>query len=183
MLHTGKDDGMTTEKQIAANRKNALASTGPATPEGKARSARNALKHGLRAQQVLIAGEEERVFKQMQEALFAELAPEGELEAFLAARVVAGMWRLNRVPRLEQELFSQPFTIALGRESGPGAVFRAEARSGADSFTRLSRYEQRIERGLLRALHELQRLQAVRTGPPLGVPQAIDLLLSAPEFA
>lgn len=38
---------MATEKQIAANRRNATRSTGPRTPEGKERSRMNALRHGL----------------------------------------------------------------------------------------------------------------------------------------
>ena len=38
---------MTTQRQLAANRRNARASTGPKTAAGKARSARNALRHGL----------------------------------------------------------------------------------------------------------------------------------------
>lgn len=44
---------MATEKQIAANRRNALKSTGPRTPEGKARSRWNALKHGILAKAVV----------------------------------------------------------------------------------------------------------------------------------
>jgi hypothetical protein len=40
---------MATEKQIAANRRNALKSTGPRTPRGKAFTRLNALRHGLRA--------------------------------------------------------------------------------------------------------------------------------------
>src|SRR5271156_1347395 len=42
--------------QIEANQKNALHSTGPTTPEGKQRSRLNALKHGLRAKEVIIPG-------------------------------------------------------------------------------------------------------------------------------
>ena len=38
---------MATAKQIAANRRNGLLGRGPKTSAGKARSSRNALKHGL----------------------------------------------------------------------------------------------------------------------------------------
>ena len=43
-------------EQRLANRQNARQSTGPKTPDGKARTSRNALKHGLLARDVVIGG-------------------------------------------------------------------------------------------------------------------------------
>ena len=55
-----------------------------------------------------------------------------------------------------------------------GSAFMREA-SGADAFSKLSRYETTIERALYRALHELQRLQAARAGLSVPPPVAVDI--------
>jgi hypothetical protein len=47
------------EKQLAANRVNAAHSTGPRTPEGKARSAQNSRKHGFTASHFAVVRLEE----------------------------------------------------------------------------------------------------------------------------
>jgi hypothetical protein len=44
-----------------------------------------------------------------------------------------------------------------------------------DSIGKFHRYEAHIERGLFKALHELQRLQAIRRGIPVPAPIAIDI--------
>ena len=63
---------MATEKQIAANRANALCSTGPKTAAGKKRSSQNALRHGLSllqsAEITQSAGELARAFAAMEKA-------------------------------------------------------------------------------------------------------------------
>ena len=51
---------MTSARKAEANRRNALKSTGPNTPEGKAAVRLNALRHGLLTQQILLPGEDER---------------------------------------------------------------------------------------------------------------------------
>ena len=73
-----------------ASRKNGARSRGPVTPEGKARSSRNALKHGLRAEKfVVVDGESAEAFAAFEAALVDDLAPEGALQAVLAGRIVA----------------------------------------------------------------------------------------------
>ncbi len=44
---------MSSPKKIKANRKNAQASTGPVTPEGKERSSKNATRHGFTGQSLV----------------------------------------------------------------------------------------------------------------------------------
>ena len=45
---------MTSVRQIEANRRNALASTGPKTESGKQRASQNAVRHGLTAETVIV---------------------------------------------------------------------------------------------------------------------------------
>jgi hypothetical protein len=103
--------------RAAASRTNGARSRGPKTPEGKARSAQNALKHGLCAQRFVVLGDEDlAAFEALEAALMAELAPQGALQAILARRIVAATWRLERAERLA---------------AGEGSRFEGEGRASA----------------------------------------------------
>jgi hypothetical protein len=94
--------------RAAASRRNGAKSRGPKTPESKARSAQNALKHGFRAQKhMVLPGEDAAELAALEAALIEELAPVGALQAALAQRVVSAVWRLSRAERLEAELFAE----------------------------------------------------------------------------
>ena len=96
-----------TEKRLTANRRNALKSTGPRTPEGKAKASMNALKHGLRASSLAVPFlEDPEDWETHRRLVIQDLTPSGYLETVLSERVAAILWRLGRVVRYESDVVS-----------------------------------------------------------------------------
>jgi hypothetical protein len=89
------------DRKINANRSNASHSTGPRSSAGKAKSRMNALKHGLRAEQVVIPGEDPRAFEAECAAWSADWQPRSHTRAILVERAAATSWRLRRCVRIE----------------------------------------------------------------------------------
>ena len=87
--------------RLAANRANALKSTGPKTPEGKARSRRNGLKHGLTGAGIALPDEDQAEVDRRFAAYEAELAPTTELGHDLMLRAATLTVRLERCHRNE----------------------------------------------------------------------------------
>lgn len=100
---------MTGSKKAEANRRNALRSTGPKTPEGKDAVRLNALKHGLLSREILLPGEDETALKELSERLQDELQPMGELESLLIEKIITAIWRLRRLRRVEAGIFAWEF--------------------------------------------------------------------------
>ena len=98
-------DQMATELQKAANRRNALLSTGPRSLAGKARSRMNAVSHGLTAQQTLLPGEDPAEYEGLRRSMFNSLRPDGALENQLVERIASLSWRLRRFAAIEVALF------------------------------------------------------------------------------
>jgi len=92
---------MTTAAQRKANKQNAQHSTGPRTEQGKQRSSQNALKHGFRAKDPLIPGEDPDHYYRHSAELESELQPAGPLEKNLVDQIVDITWRLKRFARIE----------------------------------------------------------------------------------
>jgi hypothetical protein len=96
---------VTSLHKIKSNRANARASTGPKTEQGRARSARNALRHGLSLPVVTYPVLSEEV-----EALAREIAgPGAGVEMLERARKVAeAQIDLRRVRHARHQLLSRP---------------------------------------------------------------------------
>ena len=62
---------MTSVKQIEANRRNALRSTGPKTEDGKQRASQNAVRHGLTAETVIVPLEDVDDYRAFEQTITA----------------------------------------------------------------------------------------------------------------
>jgi hypothetical protein len=159
---------MISEKQLEANRNNALLSTGAKTQAGRNHSRMNALRHGLTGQVTTMTDEDRAAHDQFSTALIKDLAPDGAMETQLAQRVATDSWRLNRISAIEDNLF------ALGQlqnsgQACPDVPEIDAALISARVFTEESKqlqlltlYEQRINRSIQKNLAILQQLQAAR---------------------
>lgn len=174
------------QKQLEANRQNAKLG-GPKTHEGKEASKMNALKHGILSKEVLLEGEDEETLTALGKRLRAELKPVGEMELLLAERIVSNVWRLKRMLWVEKnamewqrdykelELLDDPCKESDGQKKRKRIKFMI----ANDQTEKILRYETSIERGIYKALHELQRIQSIRIGEKPPMPIAVDIDLSS----
>ena len=174
-------------RRAEANRLNAQKSTGPRTPEGKARSSMNAVTHGLTSQAALLEGEDPAKLEELGAEMMAHLKPADPVQRALAERIVALTWRLRRVARAEaataikiegrrQREWKRDFDEAerMNRPPpGPPAPLDA-GRLLADSFhetgakgetavdgplVRITRYEMKLDSALRGAIRELRAVR------------------------
>jgi hypothetical protein len=96
---------MTSYRQIEANRRNALKSTGPKTDAGKQVSRSNAVRHGLTAETVLSALEDAGDYKAFEAAITADYDAQSAVERELVLRLASILWRLRRATKMETGLF------------------------------------------------------------------------------
>ena len=140
---------MISSARLAANRANAGKSTGPRSPEGKARSSQNSIKHGLSSRCFVVRDDEIGEFEELRDSLCSQVAPKGALEITLFRQLFHATWNLRRIERLEAELFHDNIDPL------------ADA-SHDEQLDRLARYQSRYERSYYRALRELRTIPTGR---------------------
>ena len=138
-----------TTRSEAARRNGAL-SRGPVTPEGKARSAMNATRHGLCARTLVLEdGEDAVTLAELRAALFARWQPVDAVEAHRVEELVFAAWREVRLRAVEDAVLAR---AAAGAPPDPGLP----------SFATLLRYRARIERDARAATEQLLVLRRGR---------------------
>jgi hypothetical protein len=96
---------MTSYRQIDANRRNAVKSTGPRTDAGKRVARCNAVRHGLTAETVIGALEDAEDYKAFEAAITADYDAQSAIERELVLRLASLLWRLRRATTMETGLF------------------------------------------------------------------------------
>src|SRR5262249_11623854 len=84
------------EKQLIANRMNSKRSTGPRTPEGKARSSMNNCRSGMRSSKDVLPGEDGALYEERRRKASGDLGPRNDTERTLVGRHVRLEWRGQR---------------------------------------------------------------------------------------
>lgn len=159
---------------------------GVKTPEGKAISRYNAIKHGLLSREALMNGENADDLAELNHSIHEELKPVGPIEGMLADRIVSSIWRLRRAIYVEKNsmnwyLSDSDFFVAIPESEEQTKRKKIRNVLSNDSTDTILRYETTIERALFRALHELERLQAKRNGKDTSLPAVLDVNVSGAD--
>ena len=162
---------MSTEAQRKANRQNAKKSTGPRTPEGKARSSQNALKHGLLARDAVMADEDPAEYDRQLQILEENLFPKNAIEFELVLQIADSRWRLRRITRIEAGLTTHeyhctdgftrkqyPNTVVPGR-NGENQLLGKSMQDRTQALNNLARYRTMTSRDITCALKMIRQLR------------------------
>ncbi len=183
---------MTTPLHAQTNARNAQHSTGPVTGAGKARSARNAVKHGYYARDIVMPGEDGAQFERLLAGIETDWAPQSDAERELTDEIAAALWRRRRLRRAEAELWAERCAMDAEEPRTLGRAFVEDSASAGNAIEKLRRWWQGNERHLNRCQERLALIKRLtqrdRSAPPPEVvreqrrhaAREIDLLIDAP---
>ncbi len=165
---------MATDKQIAANRRNAQKSTGPRTDETKEISKGNAWKHGLAATTMLFCPrrhEDWAAFQEMRNGLMESWQPVGMKESQLVEMIAGAYARMQRLEKIESG-YMDGALATMQRRFGITAAATDEDDFGSGivmgndkhqlTFETLDRYRKNAWLDYERAVRRLEVMQKAR---------------------
>ena len=104
---TMEQDPGISDKKLEANRRNSLKSTGPRSDEGKARSAMNALKHGLTAEQIVLPNEDPEAYDALRQKWLDDYPDADAGQLALIEIAVRNIWMLDRAARHKRAMSAE----------------------------------------------------------------------------
>jgi hypothetical protein len=166
-----------TQRRLAANRRNAARSTGPRTVQGKARVARNPIKHGFFTGALRWTDQQHRDFTETFDGLCEEFKPRTDREQICVAIIadsyvrMAALLRYENIAALEyhrecERELEERIGAADAAEAARLEAHREKLRRaglwrptipGPREATAILRYEGRLHRAIRAAVAELER--------------------------
>ncbi len=156
---------MSTRRQIEANRRNALKSTGPTSVTGKAASSMNALKTGLHAKSLLLPDEKRADIQLLIDEYYECHHPATPEARGLIDDLIRCEWLLRRLDRAEAEMW--PYQHNMPFHENEELVLGDSATNHAAAFSKLQYRIDTTRRARDRALKALQLLEAQPAAVPL----------------
>ncbi|MGO9255016.1 MAG: hypothetical protein ACLQU1_01745 [Bryobacteraceae bacterium] len=162
---------MATKKQIDANRLNSQHSTGPRSAEGKAASSQNALKSGIDAKSQVIRGEDPGALDALVAQYLLDHQPQSATERALVDILIDSEWTLRRLRKTEAQLWqydlaaiSQENTKSYNRDNPitEDQILGRAFERRQQTFARLERRRESLQRAYHRTLHDLRQIQDSR---------------------
>ncbi len=162
---------MASAKQISANRRNALRSTGPRTADGKARSSRNAVRHGLRSADLMPDAAEATDYHAWRARFVRDMRPVGPLETGLAEQAAIALWRLHKSEVEETAMLAAAAEEIATQRPEDGMAGHTRLLVENRAFVNLPRYETALARAFDKAIRGFDN--AVRARRRGRVPEPI----------
>jgi len=166
--NTGTDSNPISEARSAASRENGQKSHGPVSPEGKAKSALNAVRCNLTSNHVILTAEDAPRYHTHITDYQTQFEPIGPEECALVQSIADLRWRLNRIPGIEQSILVTEGANIIAENpiyAAPAAhlALEREVRLRHEKELRnLALQEHRLARRREREAAELERLQIAR---------------------
>jgi hypothetical protein len=148
---------MATPAQIAANRRNALKSTGPRTEAGKSVSKMNAVRHGIDARSCVLPGEDPDEFAALAAGYRDRYNPHTPEQDFLVDTLAQSEWNRRRYARIQADLTAHLLDQMEPERRSLALLFLADT-PAARALNRVIRRYEAAEASWFRALRELRRI-------------------------
>lgn len=149
---------MSSNRRRLSSQRNGRKSHGPVTPEGKARSAMNALRHGLLAKQVVVGNESPDGFRMLLDEHVERFGELDGVESGMLEEMAASYWRMRRAWAIEQRWMEQAIAASpTGDMDEIANAFGSLAET--NKFKLLQRYESRMHRMYQKSLNTLLKLK------------------------
>ena len=172
---------MSTVQRILASRANGARSKGPVSAEGKRKSSKNAITHGLLARNIVLSDESPEGFEAIMNDHLERLQPADGMELGLIEDMAASRYRFHRALAIETRLIENesatlPDSDSLDRMSNAFDTLAAKPALGL-----IHRYQTRLYLNYQRALQNMLLLRALaRPNEPRIDPTPV-LCLRAPD--